>query len=90
MVSGNLDLLYFSNTANSISPEASSSISDYLTLPSPDYLTNINTNNNKEEENDEDDDDIDDDNNRKEDEEEDNNNRDEEEQEEDDKDKYVV
>ena len=38
--------LYFSNTGISISPEASSSISDYLTLPSPDYLTNLNTNNN--------------------------------------------
>ena len=40
---------------NCISPEASSSISDYLTLPSPDYLTNLNTNNNEEENGDDDD-----------------------------------
>ena len=46
----------FSKTANSISPEASSSISDYLTLPSPDYLTNLNTNNDEEEENSDDND----------------------------------
>ena len=54
-------LLYFSNTGISISPEDSSSISDYQTLPWPDYLTNINTNNNEEEENDDDDDNNDDD-----------------------------
>ena len=41
-------LLYFSNTGISFC--------DYQTLPSPDYLTNINTNNNEEEENDDDDD----------------------------------
>ena len=46
---------------NKSSPEASSSISDYLTLPSPDYLTNLNTNNSVEGENDDDDDDYDDD-----------------------------
>ena len=48
--------MYFSNTGISISPEASSSFSDYLTLPSPDYLTNLNTNNNEEKENGDDDD----------------------------------
>ena len=51
-----LRLLYFSNTANSISPEASGSISDYLKLPLPD---NLNTNNNMEE-NDDDNNDNDD------------------------------
>ena len=70
-----LHLLYFSNTANSISPEASCSIYDYLILPSPDFLTKLNTNN-VEEENDNDDDDDDDDdnddNNREDKEEEDN------------------
>ena len=63
--------MYFSNTGISISPEASSSISDYLTLPSPDYLTNLNTNNNEEEENGGGDDDN---NNEEEEEEEEDNN----------------
>ena len=61
-----LRLFYFSNMGISISPEASSSISDDQTLPSPDYLTNLNTDNNEEEENDDDndlDDDSDDDSN---------------------------
>ena len=46
--------------ANCISPEASSRISDYLTLPTTDYLTNPNTNAKEEEEDDDDNDDEDD------------------------------